>query len=266
MSCWISTVHGPENRYNTLFTNGEVEKIAPKKDMVPSLAVIIPCLNEEDNLRELLPQICSKADVEVIVVDGGSSDGSRVVAEGFDCRVVESPKGRGKQMNRGAGVARSPNLLFLHGDTRLPGNFPYLVRSALQQEDVAGGAFSLATDEDSFGLRLVCGGANLRSRLFKLPYGDQAIFTGRAHFEAIGGYPEMEIMEDYVFVKTLGRRGKIVILEEKAVTSARRWLNVGILRTTLINQLMILGYKFGFAPKKLAQLYRRAKGLGRKGE
>lgn len=229
------------------------------------LAVIIPCLDEEKNLEQLLGQLSSKMDIQVVVVDGGSTDRSCAVAASYGCKVVRSPKGRARQMNYGVQATEEPNLLFLHADTRLPDSFPALVNTALQGDGVVGGAFALATDKDSLGLRLVCAGANLRSRFLHLPYGDQALFTTRAHFEAIGGYPELAIMEDYVFIKKLARRGRVVILREQAVTSARRWENVGLLRTTFINQLMVIGYKLGVSTHNLARLYRRVKGISRKG-
>ena len=229
--------------------------------MRSNISIIIPCLNEEDNLAELLPKLSADPNLQVIVVDGGSSDNSCHIAEKAGCLVLQSPRGRGRQMNTGVTAARFRQLLFLHADTRLPDDFEIAVNTALTQDGVAGGAFRLATDSSRFGLRLICFFANLRAKLFSLPYGDQAIFTTRSQFDAVSGYPEIEIMEDYVFIKKLGKRGKIKILQEKAVTSARRWENMGLLKTTIINQIMITGYWLGIRPHTLARVYQRLKGL-----
>jgi len=231
------------------------------------LSVIIPALNEEDNLRQLLPQLHAYDNLQVIVVDGGSTDNSQAIVRQHGGMFLPSPRGRGRQMNTGVTAARYRHLLFLHADTRLPTGFPEKISRALNQgigqgisqEKVAGGAFSLATDHPTTSLRLICIMANLRARCLQLPYGDQAIFTTRSQFDAVGGYPEIEIMEDFVFIRKLARQGRIVILPDKALTSARRWQNVGIFRTTLINQLVILGYYCGIAPARLARFYRRTK-------
>ncbi|NOR24172.1 MAG: glycosyltransferase [Desulforhopalus sp.] len=231
--------------------------------MTIALSIIIPTLNEEDVLNRTLTQLQHKNNCEVIVVDGGSSDTTWALAQKAGCKIIASPKGRGRQMNLGAAEAKGEVLLFLHADTLLPEEFPTLILDTVSRPTVAAGAFSLAIDSPSKSLAAIAYLANLRSRFLHLPYGDQALFTSRNMFKAIGGFPEMEIMEDFVFMRKIKKEGKIIILPDCATTSARRWQNMGIVRTTLINQLIVCGYSLGVAPGILARWYRRMHGVGK---
>ena len=150
----------------------------------------------------------------------------------------------------------------MHGDTRLPKNFDYLVDKTLRRKNCAAGAFSLKIDSPGVRFTVVAYCANLRSSFLKMPYGDQAIFTSREMYNRTGGFAQVPIMEDYIFIKNIRKFGKIYILQESAVTSARRWQNMGVVRTTLINQLIVLGYKFGVELSTLAGLYQRLRGTG----
>lgn len=227
-----------------------------------TVSVIIPALNEEAVLDRTLAALRTDPPCEVILVDGGSSDATPAIAQKAGALVIESPRGRGRQMNAGAAAAGGEALLFLHADTLLPPAFPQRIKEALAQPGAVAGAFSLAIEGATTGLAAVAFLANLRSRFLHLPYGDQALFTSRGTFAAIGGFPEIAIMEDFVFVRHLHKLGRIVILPEKATTSARRWQNMGILQTSLINQIMVGGYTLGVSPATLARWYRRLRGLG----
>ena len=125
---------------------------------------------------------------------------------------------------------------------------------------VAAGAFRLAIDSTHTGIRFIEGMAYLRSRYLRLPYGDQALFMKKALFEEIGGFPEMPIMEDFILVRRLKRRGKIVIVPESVKTSARRWLHLGIFEAWLINQLIVTAYYLRISPNRLSRWYRREMG------
>jgi len=229
--------------------------------MTTTVAVIIPALNEEQVLGRTLERLKESDTCELIVVDGGSSDATIPLARAAGATVLESPRGRGRQMNAGAAAASSSALLFLHADTLLPADFPQLIHKALARPGCVAGAFSLAIDGDERSLAAIAWVANLRSRLLHLPYGDQALFTTRRIFAAAGAFPEIAIMEDYVFIQRLKKMGKIAILPERATTSARRWRNMGILRTTLINQLIVCGHAAGVPPATLAIWYQRLRGV-----
>lgn len=226
------------------------------------IAVIIPALNEEERLPDTLAALQSRSNCEVVVVDGGSSDNTVALARTAGCRTIVGPRGRGAQMNVGVAGTTGDLLLFLHADTRLPEGYAELIVRTLGRPEVALGAFSLAINSTMRSLAVLAWLANRRSRLFGLPYGDQGLFTTRRRFVAVGGFPEIEIMEDFVLVRRMRRLGRIVTLADRATTSDRRWRNLGIVRTTLINQLIVCGYAAGVPPTRLAGWYRRMKGLG----
>lgn len=159
-------------------------------------------------------------------------------------------------MNAGAAAASAPVLLFLHGDTRLPHGFARHTLDLLAESGAAAGAFRLAIAGAERGLRLVETLANARSRLLHLPYGDQALFVTAELFRRAGGFPDLPIMEDVVFIRRLRREGRIAIASCSALTSDRRWRRLGILRTTLVNQAVLTGFFLGVDPARLAGWYR----------
>ena len=163
-------------------------------------------------------------------------------------------------MNTGAAAATGDILVFLHADTLLPENFGHKIIAALNQNSVAAGAFRLSIDSTGAGIRFIEHMAYLRSCFWRMPYGDQALFMKKSLFREIGGFPELPIMEDFILVSRLKRRGKIVILPDTVVTSPRRWLNLGLVRTWLINQAIIIAYYLGFPPERLTRWYRREEG------
>jgi rSAM/selenodomain-associated transferase 2 len=221
------------------------------------ISVIIPALNEAATIGKTLAHLKCRTHLEVIVVDGGSKDGTVALAESHGAKVIPSKPGKAVQMNAGAATAAGDILVFLHADTLLPADFRDHVVAALNQKGVAAGAFRLSIDSTAAGLRIIERMANWRSRLLRLPYGDQALFMKKSLFEEIGGFPDMPIMEDYILVRRLNRNGRIVIVPAAVVTSPRRWLQLGILRTWLINQLIIIAYYLGASPEQLTRLYRR---------
>ncbi len=220
------------------------------------LSVIIPTLNEAENIPRTLKIVQAVANVEAIVVDGGSRDATVEIATALGAKVLVSTGGRSRQMNVGAAAANGSILLFLHADTELPQEFDVLVQQTLLKRHVIAGAFDLKIDGANPWLRVVEGGVNVRSHWFQMPYGDQAIFLKASVFHAIGGFPELPIMEDFVMMQTLKRRGKIAIAPAAVLTSGRRWQKLGVCRTTLINQLIILGYWLGVSPERLVHWYR----------
>jgi rSAM/selenodomain-associated transferase 2/rSAM/selenodomain-associated transferase 1 len=222
------------------------------------LSIIIPTLNEEAGLPGLLTQLLRERGIEIIVADGGSSDATCQLAEAAGVRVIRANKGRGRQMNAGAALARGEVLLFLHADARLPADFVQTVWNSIQSGHTAG-AFRLHIDDPRWRYRLVEFGANLRSRWLQLPYGDQAMFIQSEAFFAMRGFQNWPLLEDFDFAQRLRRRGRIMITDSSTTVSARRWQSVGVLKATLLNQIIIVAFRLGVSPTKLAALYARLK-------
>jgi uncharacterized protein len=237
------------------------EKVKLSKSAVginPRISIIIPALNEAENLVRLLNSL-QNAPVEVIVVDGGSTDRTLEVAKSLGAVAIAGVKGRAAQMNLGASIAKAKILVFLHADTLLPDRFEQMIFHTLQDPDVVAGAFGLEIDGDRFGFRLIEWGVSMRSRLWQMPYGDQAIFLKTETFRLVGGFPLLPIMEDFEFVRRLKRLGSIAIASESVLTSGRRWQKLNIFRTTAINQIIVIGYFLGISPVRLAQWYQQGK-------
>jgi rSAM/selenodomain-associated transferase 2 len=224
------------------------------------ISIVIPVLNEEENVGMAIASTRTTPSTEVIAVDGGSTDSTVALATALGVTVLSTTAGRAHQMNMGAEAATGDILLFLHADTCLPIGFADLVRTTLAAEDaIVAGAFSLRIDSPLRSLRWIERGVNWRSQFFQLPYGDQAIFLRADTFHKVGGFPEQSIMEDFELIRRLQRLGKIAIVSAPVVTSARRWLQRGVFTTTLINQLVIAGYLLGIRRERLGQLYRHRK-------
>jgi uncharacterized protein len=222
----------------------------------PGVSVVIPALNEAGQIAETVCGLASNHRTEVIVVDGGSTDATAHIAASLQARILVAQPPRSVQMNAGAAIARGSALVFLHADTCLSPGFEDQVQETLARPGVAAGAFRLRISAGAKGLRLIEGMANWRSRCLQLPYGDQAIFLNRDTFWGLHGFPPFPIMEDFELIRRLRRRGRIELAPGQASTSARRWLQVGIARTWLINQLVITGYFLGVPADRLARWYR----------
>jgi hypothetical protein len=159
-------------------------------------------------------------------------------------------------MNCGAARATGAILLFLHADTLAPAAYANCVAQLLAQPGVAAGAFSFQVRAKFPGKRMLEWTTNLRSRCLQMPYGDQGLFLRRSLFEDLGGFAPLPILEDYELVRRLRRNGRIVTVSLQAHTSGRRWERLGLMRTTLINQLMLIGFHLGWPAEKLAVIYK----------
>lgn len=234
-------------------------RIAESEDAdLNRISVIIPTLNEAAQIVATLQAAHSDSPNEIIVVDGGSKDDTRTIAQAAGAKMVQARPGRARQMNAGAAQAGGNALLFLHADTLLSRGYLRAMTHTLQQPGVAGGAFRFRVAETFAGKRLLEWTTNLRSRRRQMPYGDQGLFLRRPVFEELGGFADLPIMEDYEFVRRLRRHGRIITTTQAAITSGRRWQRLGLIRTTLLNQQMILGYHLGWPMEKLAARYRQA--------
>ena len=225
------------------------------------ISVIVPALNEAKNLHHTLASAQGADDVEIIVVDGGSDDGTPDRARELGAVVESARRGRAAQMNLGSAKATGGILLFLHADTRLPEGFELDLRKTLDEPGTVAGAFRFGTDDVSRSMRLIAVGANLRSRYLQLPYGDQALFVRKDVFREIGGYPEIPFMEDFVMVRRLSRLGRIRLAPSTVTTSARRWQRVGPWRTFAYNLIAVTAYLLGIPPARIAKFYNRRRGV-----
>ncbi len=219
------------------------------------ISIIIPVLNEVQAIGPCLDQFLPYPELEILPVDGGSSDGTQeeIQARGFV--PLRSAPGRGAQQHQGALAAQGNILLFLHCDTFLPAHFIEHITSSLADPQAVAGAFRLRLAATGWGLRCIEAGANLRSYLMQIPYGDQALFMQRDTYVAVGGFPCQPLLEDLVLVLRLRKKGRIVLAPAAVSTSARRWQRHGVLKISLINQAMLLAWAAGISPHRLARWY-----------
>jgi len=216
--------------------------------------MIIPTLNEAEILRQTLEGLLDQPD-EIIVVDGGSKDHTVKVACEYTPHVLISRPGRGLQQHTGARQAQGNVLVFVHADTQLPRAYPQLIRQALSDPGVVLGAFYLSIYPGSPGLDFIAFIANLRSRLFRLPYGDQGLFVRRAAYFQEGGFQDWPIMEDVDLVRRLNRLGGFKLAHGRVRTSGRRWKKEKLICTTLRNWSLMLRYFLRASPHTLARHY-----------
>jgi rSAM/selenodomain-associated transferase 2 len=226
-----------------------------------SFSVIIPVLNESPIINHTIEHVYQRGsgfDPEVIVVDGDSRGDTLAAIKNKDVIKIISPKGRGKQMNRGASVAQGDILLFLHTDTELPKDAFEAISSAMNKLQPVGGAFDLGIKSDRSVFRLVEELVYMRTRLTKVPYGDQAIFMKKEIFDKVSGFKEIPVMEDVEFMRRVKRSGyKICIIPQMVKTSPRRWEKEGVLYCTVRNWALITLYSLGVNPEKLVRFYYR---------
>jgi rSAM/selenodomain-associated transferase 2/rSAM/selenodomain-associated transferase 1 len=222
-------------------------------------SIIIPVLNESSLINDTIEHVRSISGIhhgEIIVIDG--NPGGNTIGKIQSKKVVKliSKQGRGNQMNAGADVARGNILIFLHADTRLPRQSLEHILSVMNNDSYIGGAFDLGIDSDRFILRLIERAASLRSRITKIPYGDQVIFMRKDYFKDLGGYKSIPIMEDVDLMKRVKKRkDRICIIRDRVLTSSRRWEEEGVIYGTLRNWSLITLYFFGVPPARLVKYY-----------
>ena len=225
--------------------------------VTPPLAIIVPALNEAAGIVATLTALAPlrARSAELIVVDGGSEDGTPALAEAWADQVVTGPRGRAQQMNAGAALARAPVLLFLHADTRLPDAADGLIQAAIAR-GASWGRFDVHISGRARMLRVVAVMMNLRSRLTGIATGDQAMFMTRIAFERAGGFPDQRLMEDIELSRRLRQQAPPACLRERVVTSGRRWEQRGVWRTIWLMWRLRWRYWRGVSPQVLAEAYR----------
>src|SRR5207253_2693223 len=196
-----------------------------------SISIIIPTLNEASCLADTLQALRQERPHQIIVADGGSADATRAAAAEADL-LLETPRGRGTQMNAGAARATGDILVFLHADCRLEPGALAAVESCLSRPGVSAGCFRMTVGASGWGYRWIDFFATTRVRLAGVIYGDQGLFLRRATFERLGGFPPWRLMEDVSFSKQLRRVGRLVVAPRRIFVSPRRWQRAGVVRQT----------------------------------
>lgn len=240
-------------------------KIKPlSRERLEKISIITPIYNEALNLPVFFSHLEKSGADEVVLVDGGSSDQSLKRLELWADKteviprsriVVSSERGRGRQMNEGALRADGEIFIFLHADSTLPEEAIPLLPSVMKNPEIVGGAFRLEINSTHWFLKWITWIANLRSKYWKLPYGDQAYFVRKDVFERMGGYRSMALMEDVDFFRRLKKEGKTILLKETVRTSARRWQQKGFYLNSLRNALFLCLYFIGVSPRRLGHWY-----------
>ena len=229
--------------------------------MKPVISVIIPVYGEADRINRTLDLLKISVSqmlwaIEIIVVDGDPEKSTLQAINDPDIIKTASPAGRGVQMNHGARIATGDLLLFLHADTVLPANALQTILDVCRDKGVAAGAFDLAIGDDHPAFRIIEKGATLRSRITRIPFGDQAVFFKSEFFWSLGGYKPIVLMEDVDIMLRLRKKGyNIRFISDPVVTSARRWNKEGMIYTTLRNWMLQLLFYIGVSPKKLKAYY-----------
>ncbi len=224
-----------------------------------SISIVIPVLDEASNIEQAVSLACDVAD-EVIIADGGSTDGTLGILERLDCIVCHTSRGRGQQLHAGAKLAKGEIILFLHADTWLPAKARSQILKVWESLSVAEkatfcGCFEQCIDDPRYVYRLLEKGNFWRAKYQKLPYGDQGVFASRKLYDTVGGIPQISLMEDFEFARQISTLGDLKILPGPIHVSARRWEKVGPLRQTIRNWTLATRYRLGADPEQLLKRY-----------
>ena len=227
--------------------------------LVPvEISIIVPVLNEAPIIRSCLTQLRLRAaEAEIIIADGGSSDGTGELAADLCDEVITTKRGRAVQMNAGARVAHGAILWFLHADVEVPTDCLEEISRALSDPEVAGGYFRIRLPRDRFVYRFTDGFAHYAGCLLRMRCGDHGIFCRRDIFEKLGGFPEVPLMEDVEFFRAMHHRGRVRAVHRRLLVSPRRYEAVGPARLIFAYGIIATFYVLGFPSRTLASLYRR---------
>lgn len=226
----------------------------------PKFSIIVPVFHEGNRINDLidhLNSLDSKESFETIVVDGARERDTLKAIQSNRVIKIFSEKGRAKQMNAGASIAKGDILIFLHADTELPTHALEKIEAAIEKRGYTAGAFDLGIQSSKLIFKVIAFLGSLRSRLNRIPYGDQAIFLRREYFNNIGGYKEIPLMEDVELMRRIKRSGKkIWVLYDRVMTSPRRWEKEGVFYCILRNWILQALYFLGVSPHKLVNFYK----------
>jgi len=226
----------------------------------PKFSFIIPVLHEADRINDLighLRQLDPEKSSEIIVADGAPEEDTLHAIRDDRIIKISSEKGRARQMNAGASAAKGNVLIFLHADTELPSSGLKRLNEFINRNEYAGGAFDLGIKSDKRIYRIIALLGSLRSRLNRIPYGDQAIFVRRDYFNKIGGYKDIPLMEDAELMRRMKKSGEqIFIFRDRVMTSSRRWEEEGVIYSILRNWTLQIFYFLGVSPHKLLNFYK----------
>ncbi|MGH3781293.1 MAG: TIGR04283 family arsenosugar biosynthesis glycosyltransferase [Pseudonocardiaceae bacterium] len=229
-----------------------------------TVSIVVPALNEARRIESCLQRLRGDfPDCELVVVDGGSTDETFDLAARYAC-TIRSAAGRATQMNAGAALTTGDILWFVHADCRVPTDALDLLRRAVRDPCVVGGGLQLRFDQRSLGLSYLAVGSNLRARRLHWIFGDQAMFVRRDVFDSVGGFPEIPLMEDLEMSRILRRRGHLAVLPTTVTASARRLVDQGPWRMTLLMQLLKLQYLLGADPERIRRRYEAGTRRGRR--
>ncbi|HET6459624.1 MAG TPA: TIGR04283 family arsenosugar biosynthesis glycosyltransferase [Syntrophales bacterium] len=227
--------------------------------MTPKFSLIIPVWEEYAIISRTIEHalgLHASGSAEIIVVDADPEGRTIKAARHTGVKTAIAKKGRGNQMNLGASLAEGDILIFLHADTFLPPDALELIETAMEDRSCTAGAFDLAIDSDRPAFRLIEKVASFRSRITRIPYGDQTIFIRNRDFRDLGGFNNIPVMEDVEFMQRIKKRkGKICIIGRAVLTSPRRWEKEGIVYTTLRNWLLLCLYLCGVKPERIVRFY-----------
>lgn len=226
---------------------------------VPRFSLIVPVVHEAECINALLAhlrRLSGQERSEIIVVDGSAHGETLKAIHDQEIITLTATPGRAAQMNAGAALARGEILIFLHADTELPPDALPRIEALMQEHRHVGGAFDLRIQSPRWIFRVISALASFRSRLLRIPYGDQAFFIRRTYFERIGGFKEVPLMEDIELMRRIKKAGgTIAFISEPVWTSARRWEEEGILYCTMRNLVLSSLYYVGVSPRRLARFY-----------
>jgi len=223
-------------------------------------SIIVPVFHEGERINDLIEcvnRLDSDGNAEIIIVDGTEEKDTLTAIRSSHVIKISSARGRAKQMNAGASISRGEILIFLHADTELPVHALRKIGSFIEQTKYVGGAFDLGIKSDKLIFKVIGTLSSLRSRLNRVPLGDQAIFIRREYFNKMGGYKEIPLMEDVELLRRIKKSGdRIRIFNDRVMTSPRRWEKEGVIYCTLRNWVLQALYLLGVSPEKFTNFYK----------